>query len=256
CDECVAACVTPPDDGRSRLFLDGPRFGKFLVPTTCRSCLDPVCMIGCPVGSIHRGGNGEILIRDWCIGCKKCAEQCPYGAIQMHDNGLIPEVSHAWRHLPEAAAPASGWLDEDARDRAWRLGSTPFHNDREFRSGLEGLSPDGRGGEAILFRHEFQVRPDQLGPDRRVGLAVTSACDPVAVWINGEAIIGGPDSQTAQDRPEVSSRERRGLGRESETELESRHLRPGRNTVAVRVGSLPEPGALVLGLRLAEVRQA
>jgi Fe-S-cluster-containing hydrogenase component 2 len=70
-------------DGRSRLFLVGSRFGKYLVPTTCRSCLDPVCMIGCPVRSIQRGDNKEILIKDWCIGCGLCAKQCPYKSIQM-----------------------------------------------------------------------------------------------------------------------------------------------------------------------------
>jgi Fe-S-cluster-containing hydrogenase component 2 len=84
CDECVRACVDAHTDGRSRLFLLGPRFGKFLVPTTCRSCLDPVCMIGCPVRSIQRGDNREILIKDWCIGCGLCAKQCPYESIQMH----------------------------------------------------------------------------------------------------------------------------------------------------------------------------
>lgn len=83
CGQCVDACVTSHADGRTRLYLDGPRFEKYLVPLTCRSCLDPVCMIGCPVGSINRGDNGEIQIRNWCIGCSLCADQCPYGSIQM-----------------------------------------------------------------------------------------------------------------------------------------------------------------------------
>lgn len=84
CGDCVQACVNTHADGRTRLYLDGPRFGRFLVPLTCRECLDPVCMIGCPVGAINRGDNGEIVIREWCIGCSLCAEQCPYGSIQMH----------------------------------------------------------------------------------------------------------------------------------------------------------------------------
>lgn len=83
CNQCVQACVASHDDGRTRLYLDGPRFEKYLVPLTCRSCLDPVCMIGCPVGAINRGENGEIQITDWCIGCELCADQCPYGSIQM-----------------------------------------------------------------------------------------------------------------------------------------------------------------------------
>ncbi len=84
CGQCVDACVTSHADGRTRLYLDGPRFEKYLVPLSCRSCLDPVCMIGCPVGSINRGDNGEIQIRNWCIGCAMCADQCPYGSIQMN----------------------------------------------------------------------------------------------------------------------------------------------------------------------------
>jgi Fe-S-cluster-containing hydrogenase component 2 len=85
CNACVEACVASHEDGRTRLYLDGPRYDKFLVPLTCRKCLDPVCMIGCPVGSINRGENGEIIIRDWCIGCRMCADQCPYGSIQMNE---------------------------------------------------------------------------------------------------------------------------------------------------------------------------
>lgn len=84
CGDCMRACVATHGDGASRLFLDGPRFGKYLVPNACRKCLDPVCMIGCPVGSIVRGDNGEIVIKDWCIGCALCADQCPYGSIHMN----------------------------------------------------------------------------------------------------------------------------------------------------------------------------
>ena len=56
----------------------------FLVATSRRQCRDPLCMIGCPVGSIRRRENLEIQIEDWCIGCVVCAERCPYGNINMH----------------------------------------------------------------------------------------------------------------------------------------------------------------------------
>jgi Fe-S-cluster-containing hydrogenase component 2 len=42
-------------------------------------------MIGCPVRSIQRGDNREMVIKDWCIGCRMCAKNCPYDAIKMHD---------------------------------------------------------------------------------------------------------------------------------------------------------------------------
>jgi Fe-S-cluster-containing hydrogenase component 2/CRP-like cAMP-binding protein len=85
CGACVEACVDSHSDGRNRLYLDGPRFDKYLIPVTCRSCLDPVCLIGCPVGAIYRGDNDEIRIRNHCIGCATCTDQCPYGSIHRSD---------------------------------------------------------------------------------------------------------------------------------------------------------------------------
>jgi Fe-S-cluster-containing hydrogenase component 2 len=89
CGECVTACINTHDDGRTRLYLDGPRIGPQLVPATCRQCRDPVCMIGCPVNSIRKGDLGNIIILDHCIGCDMCAKQCPYNAIQMHSLSML-----------------------------------------------------------------------------------------------------------------------------------------------------------------------
>jgi CRP-like cAMP-binding protein/Fe-S-cluster-containing dehydrogenase component len=83
CDECTKACADS-HDGVTRLVREGLRFDRFLVASSCRSCLDPYCMVGCPVGSIRRRNSREIIIEDWCIGCGKCAENCPYGNINMH----------------------------------------------------------------------------------------------------------------------------------------------------------------------------
>ncbi len=84
CDECVRACAAA-HDGVTRLVREGLRYDKFLVATSCRQCADPLCMIGCPVGSIRRRNSLEVIIEDWCIGCGKCANQCPYGNINMHE---------------------------------------------------------------------------------------------------------------------------------------------------------------------------
>ena len=82
CDECTKACADT-HQGVTRLIREGLRFDKFLVASSCRSCLDPYCMIGCPVGSIRRKLTSEIVIENWCIGCGLCAENCPYGNINM-----------------------------------------------------------------------------------------------------------------------------------------------------------------------------
>ena len=83
CDECVKACVATHNDGVTRLIRDGLRFENFLVATSCRACMDPLCMTRCPVGSIRRKHTLDIVIEDWCIGCSNCALDCPYGNINI-----------------------------------------------------------------------------------------------------------------------------------------------------------------------------
>ena len=83
CDACVNACADA-HDGVTRLVRDGLRFDRYLVATSCRQCRDPLCMVGCPVGSIRRRNSLEVIIEDWCIGCGLCARNCPYGNINLH----------------------------------------------------------------------------------------------------------------------------------------------------------------------------
>ncbi|MGH7163444.1 MAG: cyclic nucleotide-binding domain-containing protein [Planctomycetota bacterium] len=103
CDDCVRACAAS-HDGVTRLIRDGLRYGKYLVPTSCRSCMDPLCMIGCPVGSIRRKETLEIVIEDWCIGCGLCAKNCPYGNINMHTIGTTEEGEEAKKAKPKQKA--------------------------------------------------------------------------------------------------------------------------------------------------------
>ena len=83
CDQCVRACADA-HDGVTRLIREGLRFENYLVATSCRQCRDPLCMVGCPVGSIRRRNSLEVIIEDWCIGCGLCAKNCPYGNINLH----------------------------------------------------------------------------------------------------------------------------------------------------------------------------
>ncbi len=56
-----------------------------MVANACMHCVDPVCMIGCPTGAIHRDmTTGNVVINDrTCIGCATCANSCPYHNIRM-----------------------------------------------------------------------------------------------------------------------------------------------------------------------------
>jgi CRP-like cAMP-binding protein/Fe-S-cluster-containing dehydrogenase component len=90
CDACVNACADA-HDGVTRLVRDGLRFEQYLIATSCRQCRDPLCMVGCPVGSIRRRNSLEVIIEDWCIGCGLCARNCPYGNINLHPFHVMNE---------------------------------------------------------------------------------------------------------------------------------------------------------------------
>lgn len=84
CDDCVQACAAT-HEGNPRFIRQGPVHDRFMVAHACMHCVDPVCMIGCPTGAIHRDPTtGLLRINDQtCIGCATCANSCPYQNIQM-----------------------------------------------------------------------------------------------------------------------------------------------------------------------------
>jgi Fe-S-cluster-containing dehydrogenase component/CRP-like cAMP-binding protein len=84
CDDCVRACADT-HGGNPRFVRQGEVLGKWLVANACMHCVDPVCMIGCPTGAIHRSTEGgTVMINDvTCIGCGACANSCPYDNIRL-----------------------------------------------------------------------------------------------------------------------------------------------------------------------------
>tara|TARA_B100000676_G_scaffold304462_1_gene356799 strand:+ start:1663 stop:3303 length:1641 start_codon:yes stop_codon:yes gene_type:complete len=84
CDDCVRACAST-HDGNPRFVRHGKDHSHWMVANACMHCTDPVCMIGCPTGAIHRDeASGMVVINDTtCIGCQTCANACPYDNIRM-----------------------------------------------------------------------------------------------------------------------------------------------------------------------------
>jgi Fe-S-cluster-containing dehydrogenase component/CRP-like cAMP-binding protein len=84
CDDCVRACASAHDNN-PRFLRHGPIHSNLMVANACMHCADPVCLIGCPTGAIHRSSaGGEVIINPiTCIGCKACFNNCPYDAIRM-----------------------------------------------------------------------------------------------------------------------------------------------------------------------------
>jgi Fe-S-cluster-containing hydrogenase component 2 len=233
CDECVKACVDTHQDGRSRLFLAGPTAyigdRTFLVPTTCQSCEDPVCMIGCPTRAIRRGDKGEMIIDEKsCIGCEGCARKCPYNAIQMHDLGLVsapgylrprvagpkakqkdePAKSHDWYCFPAAEIgeeELAAWRTQTAPPEGWLNCTLPLAFHRGLRESLAAVSGRSAGSaisanEPLCFWRAFSIPLDRKDWDGQVVVDVESAPDSFRFWIDGQEIRPGSGKTNAWER--------------------------------------------------------
>ena len=243
CGDCVRACVNTHDDGYSRLFLDGPRFDRFLVPSACRQCLNPACLIDCPVGAIQRGNNGEIQIHDWCIGCQTCERQCPYDSIQMHDTGVLPQQSPFWQVASEDRISAA-WYSTNQRRTDWALGISPFQWDLELWELVNGAlqydgTLDATLDKAICFQHEFDV-PQRLSEDH-YALELVSGAAEVEVALNGVLL------EFSQDEKQQRSGEYK--------TLIPAHQFAAKNHIAVRLVPPLQVGDTALSLRIDRVPQ-
>jgi len=103
CDDCVRACAAAHDNN-PRFIRHGMQHDGFMVANACMHCADPVCMIGCPTGAIHRSSiGGQVVINDdTCIGCATCANSCPYNNIQMVE---ARDASGGFYHDPATHLP-------------------------------------------------------------------------------------------------------------------------------------------------------
>ena len=174
CDDCVRACADA-HDGVTRLIREGLRFDKYLVATSCRQCRDPLCMVGCPVGSIRRRNSLEVIIEDWCIGCGLCAKNCPYGNINMHPFTMMENDpmnagrQRRWsnrRRLPAICAPIT----------PSRAACTPARMMRRIAWTRTSFSA-GWGGHSEPRRREKLTRADAHRPDTRPWVTHCSARD-------------------------------------------------------------------------------
>jgi Fe-S-cluster-containing dehydrogenase component/CRP-like cAMP-binding protein len=111
CDDCVRACAST-HEGNPRFIRYGDRDRNIQVTQACLHCHDPICMIPCPTGAIHREESGEVVINDnTCIGCSACADNCPYDNIQMveiRDEKGAPQ-------FPTREAGAKGLIDDTSQ---------------------------------------------------------------------------------------------------------------------------------------------
>ncbi len=93
CRTCMIGCVVAHEGKRIfEIDPDGYDFHPKLkvvktwsvsVPVQCKHCENPACLMVCKSEAISRVDGAVLIHRDKCIGCKSCAEACPFGAIEM-----------------------------------------------------------------------------------------------------------------------------------------------------------------------------
>lgn len=124
CDDCVRACASA-HDGNPRFVRHGISHQNLMVANACMHCKDPVCLIGCPTGAIHRDINtGSVIIDSvTCVGCATCANSCPYNNIRMveirgGDGAFITDAEGAQIYKATKCDLCAGQLGGPACQRA------------------------------------------------------------------------------------------------------------------------------------------
>ena len=75
----------------------------------CNHCLEPSCMIGCPVEAYTKDSTTGVVIHsaDTCIGCQYCTWNCSYGVPQYNaERGVVGKCDMCHNRLSDDMAPA------------------------------------------------------------------------------------------------------------------------------------------------------
>jgi Fe-S-cluster-containing dehydrogenase component/DMSO reductase anchor subunit len=117
CKACVAAChslngLDEDEAFRTVGLLHGgtPETPELrTVTTSCHHCVEPACMLGCPVGAYEKDPVTGIVkhLDDQCIGCQYCTLMCPYDAPKYSKKrGIVRKCDMCSSRLSEGEAPA------------------------------------------------------------------------------------------------------------------------------------------------------
>jgi protein NrfC len=130
CLSCMLACSLIHEGveslSLSRIQIMQDSFASFADDLTieqCRQCVDPACVVACPVDALEPDanfGNVRIVDREKCIGCGLCFEACPFTPSRAF---LAPDAAY----------------DDEAKSRKCDLcANAPYHWDEA------GGGPDGK----------------------------------------------------------------------------------------------------------------
>jgi formate dehydrogenase iron-sulfur subunit len=86
-----------------------PHTQRYHLSMGCNHCLEPSCLIGCPVEAYTKDARTGVVLHsaDTCIGCQYCVWNCSYGVPQYNaERGVVGKCDMCHNRLDDGMAPA------------------------------------------------------------------------------------------------------------------------------------------------------
>ncbi len=117
CKACVTAChsLNGLDEGETwrdvGMLVGGTETAPVMqhVTAACHHCVEPACMIACPVNAYEKSPLTGIVkhLDDQCFGCQYCTLACPYNVPKYHKSkGIVRKCDMCSSRLAKGEAPA------------------------------------------------------------------------------------------------------------------------------------------------------
>ena len=170
CKCCIVACNeqngNPADITWRRVGeIEGgwyPDTYRLYLSMGCNHCLEPSCLIGCPVEAYQKDPVTGIVQHsaEACIGCQYCTWNCSYGVPQYNpERGIVGKCDMCYGRLTEGREPA---CVNACPEGAIRI---EIVNTQEWKSGYSSANAPGLPSADDSISTTRITLPDRLPPD-------------------------------------------------------------------------------------------
>src|SRR3954454_9702777 len=129
--------------------------GKWLMLSdVCKHCVQAGCLEVCPTGAIVRTEFDTVFIQqDVCNGCRYCVAGCPFGVIEMNEQGVAGKCTFCYDRLQAGLTPACAQACPTASIQFGPIADLQQHADQR----LQTLQQSGRTQARLYGRDEAML---------------------------------------------------------------------------------------------------